>query len=245
MKQKSNSHGWDLFDSIYCISVKQRTDRREEVLRQFDRLGIAKRVQFMLVERHPTNSEQGIYESHVKCLREGLSAGARHMVVFEDDVVFERYDPARFEEGIAFLRNHPDWAILFLGCLVKRSRPTDVPAIRRVEYRCLTHAYAISQSFALNVIEKPWQDIPYDDMLSRLNAPYFVVNPTFAFQSGAVSDNDRRKTLDRFRRWFGGLRRIQKGNEWYHRNKAWVIALHVAGLGLLLWIVVEAVARNS
>ena len=244
MKQKSTSDGWDLFDRIYCISVKERTDRREEVLRQFGRVGIAEKVQFMLVDRHPTDSEQGIYESHIRCLRDGLEAGARHMVIFEDDVVFERYDPSRFEEGVAFLRNHPDWAILFLGCLVKRSRPAGVPAVRRVEYRCLTHAYAISQSFALNIAEKPWQNIPFDVMLSRLNAPYFVVNPTFAFQSDAASDNDRRKALDRFRRWFGGLRRIQKGNEWYHRNKAWVIALHVAGLGLLLWIVAEAVARN-
>lgn len=244
MKQESTSAEWDLFDRIYCISVKERTDRREKALGQFEQIGIAERVRFMLVERHPTNSEQGIYDSHIRCIRDGLETGARHMVIFEDDVVFERYDPSKLEAGAAFLKDQDDWAILFMGCLVKRSRPTDVPAVRRIDYRCLTHAYAINRPFALRVAEKPWRNIPFDVMLSRLNAPCFIVSPAFAFQSDAASDNVRRKALDRFRRWFGGLRRIQKANEFYHRNKAWVIALHLAGLALLLWIAAEVVARN-
>ena len=244
MKQESTSRGWDHFDRIYCISLRERTDRREEALRQFEYLGIAERVVFKLVDRHPMNSEQGIYESHLRCIQDGLDAGDRRMLIFEDDVVFEHYDPFRFEKSVDFLKDHPDWGILFLGCLVNRSRPTDVPAIRSIDYRCLTHAYAINHQFALQVAEKSWQNIPFDVMLSRLNGPYFAVNPTFAFQSDAASDNVRRKELDRFRRWFGGLRRIQKGNEWYHRNKAWVIALHVAGAAFLLWMVAEVVAGN-
>ena len=244
MKQEALANGWDFFDRIYCITLKERTDRREKVLRQFDTLGIAGRVQFMIAGRHPTDSEQGIYESHIACLRDAIETGARRMVIFEDDVVFERYDSDRFDEGIAFLRTHSDWAILFLGCLVKRSRPTDVPMIRQIKYRCLTHAYAINQPCARRVVEKPWQKIPYDVMLSRLNETEtaFAICPTFAFQSDAASDNDRRRALDRFRRMCGGLRRIQKVNEWYHRNTVWVIVLHGAGLALLAWIVAEVIS---
>ena len=123
---------WSFFDRIYCISLKERPDRRAQAAAQFARVGLADRVIYMTVERHPTDCEQGIYESHMACIRQGLADGARRLLIFEDDVIFKRFRPARLTAAVDFLNRHPDWQILFLGCLVKKSRGTETPAVRKV-----------------------------------------------------------------------------------------------------------------
>ncbi len=72
---QSLAAAWGSFDQIYCISLSQRVDRRENAQREFARIGLGDRVQFIIVDSHPTDSEQGIFESHMACLRAGLAAG--------------------------------------------------------------------------------------------------------------------------------------------------------------------------
>jgi GR25 family glycosyltransferase involved in LPS biosynthesis len=229
---------WSFFDRIYCISLKERPDRRAQAFSQFKRVGLANRVNNVEFDRHPTDREQGIYESHMACIRRGLAEGAVHILIFEDDVVFERFSPARLDAALSFLRRQPEWKILFLGCLVKSSRATETPEVRKVAYRCLAHAYALHRSCAEQLVEKSWSGIPFDAVLSGIKDGLFACHPSFAFQSNAASDNLRLRKLDTFRRWCGGLRRIQKLNEWCHCHKALLAAVHLAGLGVLLWLVV-------
>ena len=110
---------WSFFDRIYCISLKERPDRRAQAAAQFARVGLAGRVIYLTVARHPTDCEQGIYESHLACMRQGLADGAHRVLIFEDDVMFEGFDPTRFTTAVVFLDRHPDWQIFFLGCMVR------------------------------------------------------------------------------------------------------------------------------
>ena len=236
MSQDSASDLWSFFDSIYCISLKDRPDRRAQAAAQFAHVGLADRVKFLCVDRHATDAEQGIYESHRACIRQGLAEGAVHILVFEDDVIFERFSSARLEAALSFLCQQSDWNIFFLGCLARKSWATESPAVREVDYRCLAHAYALNRAFAEQLVQKPWNGIPFDCML-RFNNGLFACYPSFAFQSDAPSDNLRHRKLDRFRRLCGGLRRIQKVNEWYIHHKVAVIASNLVGLGILLWLV--------
>jgi GR25 family glycosyltransferase involved in LPS biosynthesis len=228
---------WSCFDRIFCITLKERPDRRAQAEAQFVRVGLTGRVIFHVADRHPTDCEQGIYESHLACLRLGLGEGARRLLIFEDDVLFEGFDPRRFAAALTFLERQPDWQILFLGCLVKGSRATASPAVRAIAYGCLTHAYALNRPCAEALAQKPWHGQPIDTVLSRLDRGMYVCCPTFAFQSDAASDNTRLRRLDRFRRWCGGLRRIQKLNEFWHRRRTPLLILHVVGLAMLLWLV--------
>lgn len=237
MNRDSADDVWSFFDRIYCISLNERPDRRAQAAEQFARVGLADKVIYMIVDRHPTDCEQGIYESHIICIRKALDDGARNILLFEDDVVFERFSPARLGAALSFLKRQPQWQALFLGCLVKNSRATQSPAIRKVDYRCLSHAYALNRGAAEQLVQKPWSGKPYDVILRALKDDLFACHPTFAFQSNATSDNLRLLKLDRFRRLCGGLRRIQKINEWYHCHKRALVALHLAGLGVLLWLV--------
>ena len=228
---------WHVFDKVYCISLDERTDRREEAQAQFAKVGLLENVEFVVVPKHPTDCEQGIYESHLTCMNKGIAAGARHILIFEDDVCFDRFNPHLLDRCANFMATASQWHILFLGCMVKGSRAVDDTSIRQIRYRSLTHAYAIRRSFAEFIVQQhPWHGVPYDDFLRDLkDDQFFAIYPMFAFQSNSRSDNERYLPLDRFRRFCGGLMRLQKNNEFYHRYKWLIIAVHVPAL-ILLWM---------
>jgi GR25 family glycosyltransferase involved in LPS biosynthesis len=228
---------WNFFDRIYCISLKERPDRQAEALRQFESVGLARHVEIVTVSKHPDDPEQGIYNSHMLCMQKAIHSGAKRVLIFEDDIVFDRFSPEVFRNCIHFLSTDTHWNMVFFGCMVSRSKPTPYPSIRQVAYRSLAHAYVVNRKFAEKLVRNPWRHVPYDDMLRDLQEEHtYAIYPAFAFQSNSRSDNLRYLPLDRFRRGIGGLRRLQKMNEWYHRHRTLFIAAHIAAIsGILLW----------
>lgn len=234
---KTQTDVWDFFERIYCISVGERTDRREAVMREFDKVGLADRVEFVIVRRHPTDVEQGMYESHMTCLRKGLEAGAGRIIVFEDDVLFDRFDAGRFNRCTRFLSAHPDWRVLLLGGLIRASEKTTDPCVQKVRYQSLAHAYAINRPYAQTLAYTPWQGIVIDTVFRPLTDHVYAVYPMFAFQNNLPSDNDKYRYLDLLRRCCGGLERIQKMNEFYHHHIFGIVSAHVLMLLVLLWAI--------
>ena len=228
---------WDYFDKIYCISIDERADRRADAKVQFDKVGLADKVEFVLVQKHPLDCEEGIYDSHMTCIKKGLQAGAGNIVIFEDDILFDRFSPASLENCVDFLSGIDHWNAMFFGCLVSGSKKTANKSVLKVRYRCLAHGYVLNRQFAKLLVTTPWQEIPYDYLLNNFAKGYYSVYPSFAFQSSSRTDNDKKMGLDRFRRLFGGLRRIQKWNEFYHRYRMPVIAAHVVVLLIILKLV--------
>lgn len=229
--------GWDFFDRIYCISIEERKDRRQAAMRQFNKVGLADKVEFVIVKRHPRNVEQGMYESHMTCLRKGVEAGAGSIVVFEDDVIFDRFDVGRFDECTRFLSSLPDWHVLLLGGLIRSSKKTTSPCVQKVRYQSLAHAYAVNRPYAETLAYTPWQGIIIDTLFRPLTDHIYAAYPMFAFQNNLPSDNDRYQYLELFRRCCGGLERIQKMNEFFHRHAFGIIAAHALILLVLLWAV--------
>ena len=225
---------WAFFDKAYCISLDEREDRRQEAGRQFRTVGLADRVEFVIVKKHPVDNERGIYESHLECFRRGVRAGARTMLIFEDDIVFDRFSTKVLSDCVHFLSAQTDWKILFFGCLTSGSRRTANASVLKVRYRSLAHAYVIHRRFAETLLALPWRQRPFDELLSGLAEEYFAAYPSFAFQSNARTDNLRLGKMDRRRRFWGGLSRIQKMDEFYHRNKWIVIGVHAFLVMLLL-----------
>ncbi len=147
---KNEINGWDFFDRIYCISLEEREDRRQAAAASFSKVGLTGKVEFVIVKIHPVNIEQGMYESHITCLRKGLTAGAEKIVVFEDDIVFDRFDAEHFRQCTQFLMEHQDWKVLLLGALIRSSRKTTNPFIQQVRYQSLAHAYALNKPYVRN-----------------------------------------------------------------------------------------------
>ena len=231
---KNETDVWGFFDRVYCISLAERQDRRQAAAASLSSVGLAGKVEFVIVERHPFDVEQGMYESHMTCLRKGLEAGAARMVIFEDDVVFDRFDAERFRQCTQFLAEHPGWKVLLLGALIRSSRRTSSPFVQKVRYQSLAHAYAVNRAYAETLAYRPWQGVVIDTLFRPLTDHLYAVYPMFAFQGDFASDNEKYPVLERFRRWCGGLERIQKANELYQRHKAGVVVAHVLMLVLLL-----------
>jgi hypothetical protein len=227
---------WEFFDSIYCISVDDRFDRREQVRKQFAGVGLLERVEFVLVARHPENREQGIFESHMLCLRKGLEVGARHILVFEDDVFFRDFDPEALAAACSHLNRLQSWEALFLGGIISNSRKTSVRSLARITYRCLSHAYALNAPMASRIVAEKWVGIPYDGLLRNYNGDFFGVYPMCAFQGLFASDNQT-VLIDRVRRMFGGLAFIQKMNEVYQNHKVLIVVSHLIVVALAVFAV--------
>jgi GR25 family glycosyltransferase involved in LPS biosynthesis len=233
----SPSSPWAFFDKIYCISLDEREDRRQEARKQFSNVGLADRVEFVIVKKHPADNEQGIHESHMQCMRKGIGADARTIIIFEDDIVFDRFSVKVLADCVHFLATTSAWQLFFFGCLSSGSKRTENNSVLKVRYRCLTHAYVVQRSFAEILLGLPWRNTPYDALLRTLAGDYYAASPSFAFQSNARTDNIRNRKVDRFRRLCGGLLRIQKMNEWYHRNRLAVFGIHIFLIMLLLLLV--------
>ncbi len=235
-KSETQTDGWHFFDKVYCLSLSNRPDRRANARRQFEKVGLLEKVEFIIVDKHPADNEQGIYESHMAAIKKGLSADARHILIFEDDVVFEGFSPVKLKACVDALVANDDCRLLFLGCLVSKSWSTNNPGILRVKYRSLAHAYVLKRSLAAELVGEGWRRVPFDSFLADLKEDKFAVYPAFAFQSNAVSDNDNHKGLEILRRLFGGLKFIQKMNAHYHRHRKAVIALHLFLIVILVWL---------
>ena len=238
-----NARSWDFFDKIYCISLEERPDRRASATEEFSRVGLLSRVEFVSARRHRQNSEQGIFESHMRCIDAGLAAGAQSMLIFEDDVIFRRYSTATLAGCIDFLADRGRWDLFFFGCLVKQSRRTENRHILQIRYRSLAHAYAVNRPFAERLAQRHWEGISFDAMLQTAGGRCYAAYPAVAFQSDSPTDNREGLKIDRFRRLCGGLCRIQKMNEFFHRRRVPIIAAHV--LVLLAIILLAASAFGS
>ncbi len=233
-REKEAAVGWDFFDRFYCVSLREREDRQHSALQEFSKVGLADRVEFVLGDRHPSNMEEGAYDSHMTCLRKGLMAGAKNIMVFEDDVEFDRFDPERLKSCTEFLKQHPEWKVLLLGALVRSSRKTANPCVQQVRYQSLTHAYALNRHYAETLAYEPWQGIVNDTLFRSLTSDVYAICPMCAFQKNFKSDNYNYPTLARIRSLLGGLKRIQIADEFYHRHKFGVYAAHAVAILLLL-----------
>jgi GR25 family glycosyltransferase involved in LPS biosynthesis len=226
---------WDFFDKIYCISIDDRIDRREQAEKQFSRVGLQDRLEFVIVTRHPENREQGIFESHMHCLQKGLGAGARCVLVFEDDVFFQNFDARSLSTACAYLEHLTAWNGFFLGCITAGNRKTKEKSLLEIKYRCLAHAYALNHSFMQRLVQETWKGIPFDELMRRHQDNFFALYPMCAFQGLSGSDNQT-VVIDRMRRVFGGLPFIQKVNQFYQNHKVFFLLFHIAVFATLAGI---------
>jgi hypothetical protein len=231
---------WRAFDKIYCISLSNRADRYNRARAEFARVGLVDLVEFVIVEKHPEDSERGIYESHLMCLRAGLAAGAQKIAVFEDDIVFTRFSAKRLQRAIRFMEASNDWAAFFFGCFVNSSRKTVFPSVIKINYRCVAHAYVVNRDFALQLVKTRWTGVSYDDFLRSIAADrFYSVYPAFAFQSDSPTDNDKLAHVDRARRIFGGLHRLQRFNEFTNRWLVYIVLGHVVAAAAIILLLLR------
>jgi GR25 family glycosyltransferase involved in LPS biosynthesis len=228
---------WNYFDKIYCISLESRKDRQRNAIEQFDKVGLRSKVEFYLAIKDQENSERGIYNSHINCLQIGIQHNAQTILVFEDDIIFDRFSPVKLQEIVHFLHKEDAWNIFFFGCMVNGIQQTKYPSVAKIDYKCSAHAYVVNRPFADRIVSFPWENIAYDDFLrEKINNSAYAASPFFAFQSNSVTDNKSTLKLAKFRELCGGVTFIQKANEFYHLHKRKIWLLHFLFAILLIFM---------
>ncbi len=230
----TETNPWDFFDRLYCISLKQREDRRQSAREEFAKVGLTGRVEFFIGERLSYDIMQQIYESHMQCLRKGLEAGARNIVVFEDDVEFDRFDRRKLQSCVEFLKQNPEWKVFLFGALIRATGKTSNPRVQKVCYHSLTHAYALNREYAQKLAYEPWKGIANDTLFRPLTDDIYAPYPMFAFQKNFSSDNLEYLHLERFRNIWGGMKLVQKWVEFYRRHTFAVYATHIVFILIIL-----------
>src|SRR6267154_1808726 len=113
----------DCFDRAYIINLIDRTDRRQDVVKEFQRIGIEvpnPKVHFHTAIRpvdkgnfcHP--GERGCFQSHKQILEFALWDGLKNVLIFEDDVGFRRVDTTALRDALVSLSCR-DWDVIYFG----------------------------------------------------------------------------------------------------------------------------------
>ncbi len=189
------------FPARYWINLGRRQDRRVETEWQLQKAGFSAE-RLPAVDANFVKNPRG-YESAGRyalalsqrlAIRKAMLAGAKAVLILEDDVVFH----PEFLERLAGIELPEDWGIFYPGC-AHHQRPSPAgPGLVRTPYALDTHAFAVKAPYFKRVMAalsvRQGQDTEHarasDWFLADLHReiPTYACYPNLAWQ--AVSDSD-------------------------------------------------------
>jgi glycosyl transferase, family 25 len=178
-------------DSVLAISILDREDRRTQLVKSLSGTGLD--VEFMLVERDPTDPQRGCFNSHKKCAQLILARGYEFALILEDDTTIREWRLKHVHRLNSFLRKKkPD--LLFLGLILGKVWLTWHAGIARSRGSG-SHAYIMSRNCAQRVSE-----LEYDgrgiDTVYRKEFKQYCAFPMLAEQA---SSSEVESDIQRFR----------------------------------------------
>jgi glycosyl transferase family 25 len=149
------------FDRTYIINLAERTDRRQEVTREFGKLGIQipnERIRFYTAQRPPDRGDfkdigtRGNFLSHRGVLELARNEGLRNVLVLEDDVTF-REVPERFVRSLIAHLSEIAWDVVYFGYLIPSDDSLEGPLHPWPKDVLGAHFYAVNGPF-INTMRK-------------------------------------------------------------------------------------------
>jgi GR25 family glycosyltransferase involved in LPS biosynthesis len=144
---------FDFFEHIYCIHLPTSTDRIDLVRKEFQKLEILDRVDF--IHATPPNKDNlrvggnlyypqgqiGVKLSHLKALHDAMDYNYENVLIFEDDVMFPNYNSEKLRVATKEL---PEvWDMLYLGGEPIERTDRQSPSLVQVNKFLCCHAYAV------------------------------------------------------------------------------------------------------
>lgn len=189
------------FPARYWINLGRRQERRFETEWQLEKAGITAE-RFPAVDARFVRNTRG-YESAGRyalalsqrlAIRKAMLAGAKAVLILEDDVIFHPELAVRLKE----IELPDDWGIFYLGCAHQKRPWPAGRGIVRTPYALDTHAFAVRAPYFRQVMAalsvRPGQEVNHprasDWFLADLHReiPTYACFPNLAWQ--AVSDSD-------------------------------------------------------
>ena len=189
------------FPARYWINLARRQERRFETEWRLEQAGLTAE-RFPAVDARFVRKNRG-YESAGRyalaltqrlAIRKAMLAGAKAVLIFEDDVVLHPEIQQRLEE----IELPEDWGILYLGCAHLRRPWSARPGLVQTPYALDTHAFAVRAPYYRKVMaalaRKEGERVPHarasDWFLADLHReiPTYACYPNLAWQAVAASD---------------------------------------------------------
>jgi len=185
----------NFFDHIYILNLDKRPDRWQAIQRQLRLAGIVKATRFPAIERQP--GWVGCYESHLAMLKKARDAGARNVLILEDDA--ELYSDWQLNWRFGKRQIKADWDMLYLGYNLDPAAVTEPPQFVASNMLLLndaltTHAYAVNQQCLDRLIAYAESNIdtgvPIDVVYAKhfSNIKAYGIYPMLFNQAAGMSD---------------------------------------------------------
>ncbi|MDQ3803214.1 MAG: glycosyltransferase family 25 protein [Acidobacteriota bacterium] len=140
----------EAFPYKVCINLDRRPDRWRQMRLKFGRHGIDSVRRFPALDGdeleipahwHHTAGAYGCLRSHLEVVREARRLGVPAVLIFEDDVVFDRHLQQKFGAYVEQLPS--DWDMLYFGALHKDEPIRVSDHVARITEANSTYAYAL------------------------------------------------------------------------------------------------------
>lgn len=114
---------WGVFDAIYLINLRERTDRRRELEAELSSVGLLPgnpKLVWLNATRpesrgaFPSIGAYGCFLSHLACLKAASVSKHHRILIVEDDAYFPRSGITRLQKALVELRS-AEWQIWYGG----------------------------------------------------------------------------------------------------------------------------------
>lgn len=176
-----------LIDGAFCISLKNRQDRRELIRQEFAHSGLD--IDFIIVDPDPQNPERGCFDSHIKCATLALERHYKNVLILEDDATLSSFSPKHILRINRFItRRAPK--LLYLGATLGKLWLTWDRGIARLRAKG-TFAYIMSNEGCSELIRlAPYSGTPIDNLFSKAFKAYCSFPLICSHQPECVAKSD-------------------------------------------------------
>tara|TARA_B100000886_G_C20374856_1_gene471303 strand:+ start:451 stop:1107 length:657 start_codon:yes stop_codon:yes gene_type:complete len=128
--------------NIYCINLKNRTDRKENFLQEMKKMEFNAKI-FEAIKCK--QGWRGCAQSHIKLLEYALEKNMDHILIFEDDIFIQ--DENILKNNInKFFSSKKKWDVLLLGFNTKDYIKCEDYCVQ-AKYGLTTHGYLVNKHY--------------------------------------------------------------------------------------------------
>lgn len=212
----------EFFDRTYIINLKDRSDRRRGVEREFRSIGLEipnDKVQFYTALRPTLQGDfyalgaKGSFMSHREILKLAVADDLDNVLVIEDDISFRNVS-ARAVASVLDSLHYQNWDIVYFGYLEPKSPTVMGPLSPWPNDTIGGHFYAVNRKFLrpmvqyMNECEFRPRNHPDGGPMSRdgafnhvryidPNVRVFIAVPNLAYQRSSRTDISPIRSFDR------------------------------------------------
>jgi len=193
---------FNYFKEIYCINLDRRTDRWQQVTKEFESVGILDRVIRISAVDNP-DGRIGLIKSFLKIFQDVKERGIENVLIFEDDVHFiQENKPIEILEKAINQVGNIDWSLFYLGANTHEKCNIFRPNLILLRNAFSAHAVAYNHKTYNQIINK-FENINQIKSIDDINDVFFckeiqnkrtsfLVNPIIATQSPSFSDLEKK-----------------------------------------------------